>query len=257
MPEHIASMDGNDDSVTVRIKQSAITANESVADYVDQFDHVVTFDSRDAADECAHRLSATGGTTVAVQRAAPQDGDTVDAYLVAQPDRRTHSPDGSIDTGLTFDTTANQYGAIGETLLVEPDSNPPVLTYYARQELDIATNDQIHVEIDDAPSPVTATRDGAPLEWRPDCSAVVRDSSDGRMLCEYLCEIKTGNGSLAREQHTVMRTAARYTSVLKIQVDIRELPDSYTARIREVSPAEEADVVIDVETTVNARLDEF
>lgn len=125
-------MGASEEDVRVWIKQSAINANEAVADYVDQYGHLVTFDARDIADSFARRLSLTGGSPVAVQGAAPRDDGDVDAYLVSQPERRMHNPGGSVDTGLTFDTTANQYGAIGEALILSHDSNPPALVYYAR-----------------------------------------------------------------------------------------------------------------------------
>ena len=243
------------DGFAVRIKASATDANEAVAEYAAQYGDVVEFDSRDAAADLAAMFTRSDGNAVAVQTAAPQDGGDVDAYLVSRPDRRTHEPDGSIESGLTFDTTARQYGAIGEALIASYETDPPLLAHYARRDLDRAEDDPLRVEVLRDPPPITVEREGETLEWRPDCGAVARDGRDGRALREYRCEIKTGGGSLERDQLAVMRAAANRFAVLKIQLDVSDLPDSYTARIRRVEPDGEDDAVAGA--AVDARLDEF
>ena len=246
-------------SYVVRITESAIEANESAAEYASQYGTVVTFDSRSAAADLATLFSRSDGTTVVVQAAAPQDASSVDAYLVARPDRRTHEPSGSVDTGLTFDTSATQYGALGETLITCYGANPPLLTYYARRDLDRDPDDPVHVDVDPDPAPVTvgAAAGTESQSWVPDCRAVARPDAGGRVLREYLCEIKTGGGSLERDQLAVMQAASRRTPVLKIQLDIADLPDSYTARIRRISAADVGPDGPETDLSVNARLDEY
>lgn len=243
----------------VRITDSAVEANGAAAEYASQYGSVVEFDSRSAAADLATLFSRSDGTAVSVQAAAPQDASDIDAYLVARPERRTHEPSGSIDTGLTFDTTPKQFGTLGETLITAYEANPPLLVHYARRDLDRDPEDPIHVEVDADPAPVAAEapdRSGT-RQWVPDCRAVVRSSAGGRVLREYLCEIKTGGGSLERDQLAVMQAASRKTPVLKIQLDIAELPDSYTARVRRVSATDLADDLPRADIAANARLDEF
>ena len=59
--------------------------------------------------------------------------DDVDGYLVGWPQRRRQVPDGSPTEGLTFDTEANQYGALGEALVCTPEVNPVLLPSCANQ----------------------------------------------------------------------------------------------------------------------------
>ncbi|MDX1744752.1 MAG: hypothetical protein R3324_02345 [Halobacteriales archaeon] len=246
----------------VRITDSALEANDSAAEYARRYGAVVTFDSRSAAAELASMFTTSGGTPVVVQAAAPQDGSDIDAYLVARPTRRTHDPSGSIETALTFDTTATQFGALGETLITCYGANPPLLLHFVREDLGRKPDDPLHVDVDADPAPVTV---GGPAgnpsrSWVPDCRAVARPEPGGRVLRTYLCEIKTGGGSLERDQLAVMQAITRRTPVLKIQLDISELPESYTARVRRVTATEDGDddaARDDSALSVNARLDEY
>ena len=241
-----------EDDFLVAIKASARNANEAVAALADERGHRLSSSDRTTAEEWAADLSERGETPVEVQAAAPQDPTDVDAYLVAAPERRSRTPDGSVDGTMTFDTTATQYGALGETLLCCYESNPPVLAHYAREDLDHlsdAERERLHLDVDCSPEPVekrgeigksgTSETDGT-KRWIPDCRAVARLGPDGSTLREYWCEVKTGDASFERDQRAVMRWKARDATVLKIRFDVEELPDSYSVTVSEVEPFDDA-----------------
>lgn len=248
----------------VAVKDSARRANDAVVDLASERGEVLAFDSGAAAGAAAERLSARGEGRVRIQRAAPQDPAGVDAYLVADPERRTRDPDGSVEAGLTFDVTGNQYGALGEALLAAHPVNPPALTHYARQDLGAGSGEEdrqggdLRVELDADPDPVRF-RDGSGtrLTWVPDCRAVARRGPAGRSLATYDCEVKTGDASLERAQRTVMAAQARVTTVLVLRVDVGALPESYSVRIDEVEPGNPDDGQLLDESGRDARLDEF
>jgi hypothetical protein len=221
-----------DEQYRVAVKDSAAEHSGAVEEFRTERGRTVVFESRDDAEATAERLS-TPDAPVAVQAAAPQDEGDVDAYLVPDPDRRTRDPDGSVDSGLTFDVSATQYGRLGEALVCCQRWDPPVLAYYARRDL---AADDVRVELDRDPDAVVAD-DGA--RWVPDCRAVVR-TDGGRTLAEYWCEIKTGDASLERDQRAAMAWKAQRARVLTVRVDPSALPESYTARIRAVEPDGEA-----------------
>ncbi|WP_327053667.1 hypothetical protein [Halomicrococcus gelatinilyticus] len=214
----------------VAVKDSAAEHSGAVEEFRAERGRTVVFESRADAEATAERLS-TPDARVAVQAAAPQDGSDADAYLVPDPDRRTRDPDGSVDAGLTFDVSATQYGRLGEALVCCQRWDPPVLAYYAREDL---AADDVRVELDRDPDAVV-TDDGA--RWVPDCRAVAR-TGNGRTLAEYWCEIKTGDASLERDQRTAMTWQAQRARVLTVRVDPSALPESYTARIRAVGPVD-------------------
>ena len=233
------------DPFRVAVKETATEANEAARRFAEAEGAVVEFASRAAAVERAKRLSAEGETPVAVQQAAPQDRSGVDAYLVSRPQRRRHDPDGSVATGLTFDTTANQYGALGEALICSPTVNPPVLTYFAREDPDVPdapADADLRVELDTSPDPVVVGTDGK--RWEPDCRAAVRLGPDRPLCKEYWCEVKTGDGSFERSQRAAMRAKAREATVLKIRVDVRDLPQSYTAWVRTLGAGGDDEVAV-------------
>jgi hypothetical protein len=222
---------------TVAVKESAREANEPARRLATIEGDRVTFESETEAHRRARELSAEGESVVKVQRAAPQDPDDVDGYLVGWPQRRHRVPDGSPTEGLTFDTEANQYGALGEAVVLTPAVNPPLLTHFARVDADLDADDgdaeDVRVELDTDPDPVSVRSD---RRWEPDCRAVVRLGPDRPVLTEYVCEVKAGDGSFERSQREAMRAKAREAIVLKIRVDLSELPDSYTAWVRKVVP---------------------
>lgn len=242
---------------TVAIKDSATEANEAVWRFARDEAETVNFDSEAEAHQRASQLSDDGSTPVKVQRAAPQDPSDVDGYLVAWPQRRRWEPDGSPTEGLTFDTEANQYGALGEAVVCSPAVNPPLLTHYARVDLDtdLGEGEDLRVELDTDPDPVVV---GASKRWEPDCQAIVRLGPDRPILTEYWCEVKTGDGSFERSQREAMQAKAREATVLKIRVELEDLPESYTAWVREVKPDEgEANSETGDSYRLNASLDSF
>jgi hypothetical protein len=258
---------GDEADFVVVAKKSAREANETVAALADERGATLSYPDRTTAEECAADLSERGETPVEVQAVAPQDSTDADAYLVAAPERRSRTPDGSVDGTMTFDTTATQYGALGETLLCCYESNPPVLAHYAREDLDHlsdAERDRLHLAVDQSPDPVEKRdaneKQGASetMRWIPDCRAVARLGSDGPALRDYWCEVKTGDGSFERDQRAVMRWKAREATVLKIHFDVQALPDSYSVTVSAVEPAD-GPLPDDATTTSSGptRLDEF
>ncbi|WP_115862453.1 hypothetical protein [Halorussus litoreus] len=245
----------------VAVKDSASEANEAVRRLARSEGEVVQFDSAADAHQRARDLSEAGETPVKVQRAAPQDPADVDAYLVAWPERRRRTPDGTPTEGLTFDTAANQYGALGEAVVCSPAVNPPLLTHFARVDSDLSEREaeNLHVAVDADPDPVVVDGDA---RWEPDCRAVVRPAPNRPVLTEFWCEVKAGDGSFERSQRAAMRAKAREATVLKIRVDLDELPDSYTAWVRKVEPDAGGERADDDRTSgaayrVNASLDSF
>ncbi|WP_137286478.1 hypothetical protein [Halorussus salinisoli] len=246
-------MNYESESFTVAVKESARDANEAARRVARTEGDRLEFGSEAAAHRRARDLSDGGETPVKVQRAAPQDPTDVDGYLVAWPERRTQNPDGTPTEGLTFDTEANQYGALGEAVVCTPEVNPPLLTHFARVDTDLPEREDgdLRVELDTDPDPVTV-RSGR--RWEPDCRAVVRLGPDRPVLTEYWCEVKTGDGSFERSQREAMRAKAREATVLKIRVELDDLPDSYTAWVRTVEPDDET---AEREYRVNSQLGDF
>lgn len=268
------------DGFRVAVKPSTIDANEATRALTAERGNPLTFESRTAAEAEAARLSERGATPVAIQRAAPQDPEHVDAYLVPRPERRTRDPIESADGRLTFETTAAQYGALGETLVCCYSANPPLLTAYVRDDLGDEfsgdVEDSLWIDVDRDPDPVvygatsgdsatgrnnasgrdTATDRATRLSWVPDCVARARDGPGGPVLSAYYCEIKTGDASFQRDQATVMAYEAREANVLKVRVDVDGLPDEYTARIDRVDPEEPPRGISNL-SSPDARLDDF
>lgn len=243
------------ESFRVAVKESALEANEAVRELADAEGSVVSFGSRADAEERAELLSAEGATRVAVQAAAPADSTDADAYLVADPERCTRDPDGSIAEGLTFDVTGNQYGALGEALVLAHETNPPLLAHFAQRDLD-SGDTNLRVELDADPDPVVGDA-AAGTRWVPDCRAEVLVGPDRRLVEEYWCEIKTESSSAERSQRDLMRRKAREATVLLVRIDVTNLPDSYTARIRRVEPDGSDSAGVARTVRANARLDEF
>jgi hypothetical protein len=241
------------DPFRVAVKDSATEASRPVRRLVREEGDRLEFDSKAEAHRRARELSADG-ETVKIQQAAPQDPGDDDAYLVAWPERRRWDPDGSPTEGLTFDTEANQYGALGEAVVFSPAVNPPLLTHFAQVDIDFSERegDDVRVELDRNPDPVVVA---ASNRWEPDCRAIVRLGPDRPVLTEYWCEVKTGDGSFERSQREAMAAKAREATVLKIRVELDDLPDSYTAWVRKV---EQTEGETDSESVrINSSLDDF
>lgn len=218
----------------IEIKDSAIKNNEAVARYVADNGEMITVASIEAAEALANKLSAAGGVPVALQKTAPQDSTAADQYLVYRPARRTHSPVDSEADIWTFETTANQYGALGEALFTR---GAPALRYYIAQDLG---GDDVWIRL---VAPRHAVREGTvtretrnAVSWSPDTVAFAY--GEDSVLQEYWCEIKTGSASFQRLQTEGMAQMAGIdgVSVLKIRVWIDELPDKYSVRIEPVVP---------------------
>ena len=267
------------DGFRVGVKPSAVGANEAVEAVVADEGDALVYGSRDDAEAEAARLSERGATPVAIQRAAPQEPAYVDAFLVPRPERHTHDPIESVEGRLTFETTAAQYGALGETLVCSYGANPPLLSAYARADLDGVLPDgadDLWIDVDSDPDPIVygatgrngsmgragaadraaATSRDARRCWVPDCVARVRAGVGGPLLETYYCEVKTGDASFQRDQAAVMAYEARESTVLKIRVDVDGLPDAYTARIDEVEPEEPPAGLTNLASR-DARLDDF
>lgn len=248
------------DEFSVLVKPSAVRANEAVADLAADRGRELAYPDRTAAATAADRLSGGGDGRVRIQRVAPQDPEGVDAYLIADPERRTRDPEGSLESGLTYDVSGNQYGALGEALVLAHPVDPPGITRYVRRDLDLPEGKlaDLRVTVEADPDPVAfVDGSGERLTWVPDCRATARLGPGGRVLGEYWCEIKTGDGSFERSQREVMGQMARTATVLAVRVDVGDLPDSYSVRIREESPRESGDGRLVEGSGRDATLDEF
>ena len=247
-PEHVETGsslqdDRNDDPksdgpFTVEIKPSARKRNAAADRLANERGTVHEYPSCEAAADRAEALSESGDTRVALQRVAPQDDTLADAYLVARPNRHVETPHDPDARTLTFDASGNQYGAIAEALLTTPGTNPPALTHYVREDLDVA--DEIRVEIETGRTTTHEIDDDGRRSgtWTADLVATAHRVSTGAPIREYWCEIKAGGGSFERDQKAVMRATAADpdVTVLKIRVDLDPLPNRYGVRIEEVSP---------------------
>lgn len=249
----------DEDAFRVAVKPSAIDATDAARALVADRGEVVAFPSEDAAVAEAERLSRDAAAGLRVQRAAPQDPAAVDAYLIAWPDRRTHDPVESADGRMTFETTAHQYGAIGEALLLSYGANPPPLAAYVSDDLQDGTpGGEFWVDVDRDPDPVVfgGAEPATWMRWVPDCVATARETATGAALRTYWCEIKTGDASFGRDQADVMAYKAHEAPVLSIRVDVTGLPDRYSVGIREVD-ARAPPAGIAIRRPGDARLDDF
>lgn len=224
-----------EDAFRVAIKDSASRVLED--DSLPRCDdpRVLEYQSRDTAEQSVNALDPAEAGSLEFQQPAPNDPHDVDAYLVFYPADRKRSPDGSPTDGWTFDTTANQYGAIGEALVTAPGT--PALNHFVRHDLGTALDtdhtdtwsldcvtDSADVDWDTLRA---ATEDGRP-GWTPDCEVRVRLPDRRGYIHRYFCEIKTGAASFQRNQSADMAAVSEVADVLKIRVRIDELPDEYT-----------------------------
>lgn len=199
---------------------------------------LLEYEHREAAAAAAERYSEEGEVPVRLQAPAPQDPRDVDAYLVANPERRVRRPTGTLEEGLGFETSASQYGALGEALLTSHEQDPPALLAYARRTLDLEDGREPAVQLDAEPEPIRfrSRSTDETATWEPDCTATV--TVGGAVERRLLCEVKAGDASTERDQRRVMRWAASEDGVeaLVVRLDLADLPDGYTARIQAVEP---------------------
>lgn len=218
---------------TVAIKASAIERNAAVRFLVDRQGDVVSYASRAEAEEVARELSEQGDRPVRVQSAAPQDARPVDGYLVAASRVRTAPPSKPPEEGWTFAIDADQFGELGETVLVPRGRASSALKLYVRQDLGLDDSVSVTVVADRDPEALTAP--GVAGEWVPDCELSV--ALDDRQVGRYLLEVKTGAGSLERNQREIMETVARATPVVLARVNVGGLPYEYEVSFERLGAA--------------------
>jgi hypothetical protein len=223
---------------TVEVKPSARERNVAADRLATERGAIHEYLSRADAVARAELLSEDGDVRVAIQGVAPQDDTPADAYLVAQPRRHVRTPREPDDRPWTFDTSGNQYGAIAETVLTTPRTNPPALTYFVREDLDV--EDEVRVVIETGRSTNHEIDDDGrrTATWEADVVATAHRASTGAPLREYWCEIKAGDASFERDQTAVMRAKAADSdvTVVTIRVDLDPLPDRYGVRFDPVAP---------------------
>lgn len=227
-----------DEPFVLEFKQSARDRNDAIDATAADRGRLVEFGSRAEAEAFATRMTEKGGVRIRLQAVAPQDETAADAYLVPQPVRHRAAPIDPDATTWAFQPGANQYGAIGQALIATPGTNPPALTYYVRQDIEIEDERELTVRLRDPEVVTKRTPDGARARWLPDVVAEACRKSTGALLRTYVCEVKTGDASFEREQAAVMKRKAAEpdVSVLNVRVEVDGLPDEYGVRIHEVAP---------------------
>jgi hypothetical protein len=219
----------------VEIKDSAIEANPDLQSVIDDRDREISFQSKAEAEAFAADWSEAG-TEVRIQKVAPQDPNDIDGYLAPNPQRSTHEPLQSDRQGLTFHTDANQYGDLGEALVMRSHGISPGVQYYLRENYDIGNKERYRIK--KASEYWIPGHIDLPRYWRPDCTIAIKDTHDWEVVRKFYCEVKTGDASFQRGQRLVMQRVAEEYDVLKIRVIIEDLPDQYTLRINEVKPGD-------------------
>jgi hypothetical protein len=217
----------------VLITDSAQEANPAASNQVESEGDRKSFRSRQAAEEFADRLSRSG-TRLQIQKVAPQDDRDINAYLVPNPEKHIWEPKESEKQGLTFDTTPNQYGAIGEAVVAGDYGIAPGLQHYLKQHVNIPDDEYKITRRQDASIPSSVEYDGS---WVPDLVVDIKRRADWATIATHFCEIKSGDASFERRQREGMESLAETHTVLQIRVDIEALPDEYTLRIDTVEPS--------------------
>ncbi|CAI50784.1 uncharacterized protein NP_6008A (plasmid) [Natronomonas pharaonis DSM 2160] len=229
------------DSFRVVIKKSALEANDAARRLCDKEGDCVAFDSEKEAEEMAAELTRDATGEIKIQQAAPNDPADVDAYLVHFPKQRKRTPDGSLQKGWTFDTTANQYGAIGETLITAPGT--PAVKHFVKQDLGPLPSDEVgsrirtEVKTDKEEFDWETLRSAVAndwINWTPDCEIRVLIGYPPAQVHQYFCEIKSGDASFERNQQGAMDAASKNVDVLKIRVTLEGLPNEYSVKFRRV-----------------------
>jgi hypothetical protein len=183
-------------------------------------------------------LSAGDGS-LRIQSAPANDPRAVDAYLLADHIPSISEPAATDGETWTFDIGANLYGALGEAILTSAPK-PHALYYFVRQDLELDDGElesELALEVERG-TPISVAHPDGEKRWTPDCVVWAKDGWDGCVLAKYYCEIKTGNASFERSQGVVMEEVAEQERVLKIRVEIDDLPEQYSLRTHEVTPAE-------------------
>lgn len=224
--------------------------------------------SRAAAEASIEDLPLSEAGTLHLQRPAPNDPADVDAYLVFYPETRKRNPDGSLDDGWTFDTTANQYGDLGEAIITAPGT--PALDHFVRQDLAESLSEdlggQLYLEVRTQPKEfdwetLRSVSEGDWLSWTPDCEVRVYLPGHEGLVHRYFCEIKTGDASFERNQSRDMNAVSDVADVLKIRITIDGLPDEYSVKFRRAGDSRpdiaQASIATDVPTGDQVGLSDF
>ncbi len=216
----------------VFLTESAQDANSRAESHVEQEGQILTFRSKQAVEDLVDDWS-TDGTRLRVQQAAPNDPREVNAYIVPNPVRHTSKPKKSNKEGLVFDTTANQYGELGEAVVAGSYGISPGLKYYIKQNIDLPPGDEYKI------TKRSSSRISDSIEydgsWTPDLIIDIKRIENWETYETLYCEIKSGNASFERRQKEAMQSLAKDYKVLKIRVDITELPSEYRLLIESVS----------------------
>jgi hypothetical protein len=212
----------------VEVREGALAVNDRVHIIVDRHGRVLEFGTRAQAETYAAWLSTLGGP-LSVQATPPNETSDIDAYLIAEHSPSVAEPASIENDTWHFDVDANLYGSLGEALLLEAPK-PYALTYFVKE--DRALDDDPLLTIRRGSS----HRGAVEARWVPDCELLVREVAGGPVRERYYCEIKTGGGSLEREQRAAMEELARSERVLLIRVGIEDLPQQYAVTVTEVDP---------------------
>ncbi|AGB15237.1 hypothetical protein Halru_0610 [Halovivax ruber XH-70] len=223
----------------VALKRSACAAAAEIETLRQSAGEVLSYDSR--ADAVAKLIHAVDCPGLRFQEPAPNDPADVDAYLVKVRDPRpSAAARGDPATGWTFDTRAQQVGALAEALFDAYRYDPPPIVAYAARDLE-RDPDTFRVRVDDDPDRVGGLDPDLDGAWHPDVAFTVRDRDEGddagRVLKRYVAEVKHGSTSFERNQRDGMvRLAERDTKldVLLVRVDLSGVPQSYDLTIRSV-----------------------
>ncbi|WP_227357308.1 hypothetical protein [Haladaptatus salinisoli] len=229
---------GDRTGFAVEVKDNALEVNSTLLEIITTHGRTLDFGSRDHAEAYAEQLSAADGS-LRIQAAPTNDSRDIEAYLLADHTPSISEPATTDGETWTFDVGANLYGALGEAI-VTGGSKPHALYYFVQEDLQLDDTELasgLTLEIERG-KPISVDHREGVKRWAPDCVVRAKDGWDGCELAKYYCEIKTGNASFERSQGVVMKELAAQEQVLKIRMRIEDLPEQYSLRIHEVTPAE-------------------
>jgi len=219
-------------------KPGALDVNSQLREVVEAYGHILDFGSRQHAEDYASQLSTSDGS-LKIQAVPENEPKDIDAYLLADHNPSIKEPAEVENDTWTFDVGANLYGALGEVILLE-SPKPHALIYFIRQDLDFdedALEWGLNVDVNRGQM-LTVESSSGKTHWIPDCVIEAKDGWNGELLERYYCEIKTGGASFERSQIKSMEALAKNERVLKIRVNINNLPKQYSLRIQEVGTPE-------------------
>lgn len=217
----------------VAIKDSAVDGNPAVRAAVADHGTKRNFESRQQAESFATAMREQG-SDVRLQAAAGMDPADVDAYLVKDGQRNEWVPVDDETTGVTFPVGGNVYGRIGLAIIYMGGTVSPALSHFAdKLGTDSQTAHVRNVEIE----PALPTDVANAVTWCPDLRIGIALDEDAAPE-SYYAEVKSGQASFQRNQRRDMQRLAKAYGVLRIRVELADLPERYTVRIDEVHPDE-------------------